>query len=190
MPDSKPFCVLKVHFEATVISCKGWSGLGAVRNTLASAASGDLLAFFDIDDIMHQNYLETMLNTHRPGCVTEARYNETLPSGEKGAQGRRTSSLILIDKSVFFDLGGFQPWVCSVDKELRVRRQLHGVPGNVVASAIVDCYRTPWSLTNHPETGKGSLKRLDCEKRIKDMEACGQAIVPVFCTADFEEIFS
>jgi glycosyltransferase involved in cell wall biosynthesis len=71
---------------------QGWAGQAAARNAAMAQASGDLIAFFDSDDLMFDQYLEALYSTWRTGARGIATSNAywLLPGGIMSRRLRHT----------------------------------------------------------------------------------------------------
>ncbi len=114
-------------------------GCHIIRNTLALLSNSDIIVFFDADDEMLSNYVESMI---RPICengnllVQARRTKNKKPSGGQLA--------ILRDKFIRF--GGLEPWICAADTEFRQRLQQEGMELVTVPKPNMHYYRRSYGL--------------------------------------------
>lgn len=164
-----------------------------VRNTLAWAASGPMLIFFDADDAMLPGlgewvaglsyrecairFLFKTIYTNIPGRVREI-------CGPTGANG-----VFAIRKESFTKLGGFRPWRCSADSEFHMRCDKEFGPPVVSPRALFVYRKHPGSLTMRPATNSSSHTRRNHRFAVRQMKQSGRfntVIVPTF--APFTEV--
>lgn len=109
-------------------------------NTLMNYSSGDLIARFDADDVMLDNYLSDQINifesdsdihlTRTWSIYTDNKKNPILHKLQDGtctsAAGERqkgSDGQFMMRKDVWKVLGGFKPWVCFADTDFFIRAQ-------------------------------------------------------------------
>lgn len=112
-------------------------------NTLMSYATGDLIARFDADDIMLDNYLSDQINVLENN--TEIHMTRTwsiytnkqkkpimhiLPDGTytniAGERQKGSDGQFMMRKQVWQVLGAFKPWICFADTDFFIRRKYSG----------------------------------------------------------------
>jgi glycosyltransferase involved in cell wall biosynthesis len=133
-----------------------------VRNTLAYAARGEFLIFFDADDVMLPGLVEWCeANREHLGLVQfrfvmvygGARGRVPFPNGASGAFGIRRES--------FERLGGFKPWRCAADSDFRKRALRALGPAVLSPRPLFDYRKHAGSITSRPETaGNSRLRRV------------------------------
>jgi len=103
-----------------------------IRNTLACLAKGEILHFFDADDLMKPNHIKEMSKIEQGywnGCNAEY---EPLQDSKPPAHG-----IMSIFKNDFINNQGFEDWLCGADTEAIYRWQYQGmirkVPNKVTA---------------------------------------------------------
>lgn len=123
--------VAECPLPITVIEVDGGEIFGAALNRGAAAASGDYLTKFDDDDWYSPNHVVDLLDAARysgavlVGCAAELIYLEEfdLTIQRFGGRSERRSQhvaggTILVDRSVFRDVGGYRHLRTAEDREL------------------------------------------------------------------------
>lgn len=139
------------------------SGCYIIRNTLASAAKGDELFFFDADDEMFPGYHAAMNRFVLPQKGRPHRVN-ACSRVEKGVTERPIASrnnpcMFAMSRTLFLTMGGFEPWECDADTEFNQRCKQLNLPLKYVEKNIACEYKHPDSLTVRKATGFGSSLR-------------------------------
>lgn len=131
-------------------------GPGRSRNIGAQNATADFVAFLDDDDIWDAEYLASMRRAWKPGAGAFVARLMRSPEGEGirreyklfPAEAEKQRAIyfsnpgfggqnILVDRSVFLELGGFDETMpASVDRDLAARLLQAGVAITVVPDAI------------------------------------------------------
>lgn len=130
-------------------------GTYIVSNTLCSIAKYDTLIRFDSDDIMLKDMVERMVK-----CADENNSDFLLAKTKdlNGTSSYTAQGHILIRKDVFEKYGGFRPFRCACDYELRIR--LSKFVKVKFANIIVSQCRTRQdSLTKKKDTSMASSYR-------------------------------
>jgi glycosyltransferase involved in cell wall biosynthesis len=132
--------------EVRVLVAPRNAGAGAARNTGLAAASGELIAWLDADDIWEPNHLETVaaLLEHHPAAalafslnrafgVRDNVWGKALPAGrpvdafwESWRQTIAQMSTIVMRREAAAGIGGFEPtirWVEDFEFLLRLARR-------------------------------------------------------------------
>lgn len=166
------------------------NGPYVVRNTLAYAARGSLLIFFDADDVMLPGFVawtagqsgresairylfRTKYESH-PGRVREI-------CGPTGANG-----VFAIRHLSFRELGGFNAWPCSADSEFHMRCVRRFGPPVVSPRPLFVYRKHAGSLTMRAETSSSSMTRRHYRSIVRRMRVNGFTetyIKPTFAAA-------
>lgn len=161
-----------------------------MRNSMAARSSGDIIVFFDTDDVMKPGMLRTITTALKEGFDI-VRYRLTgFKHGTSKEKGRDelwyAFGSIGITREAYSRAGGFRDWRCAADKEFITR-----CSGFMKIKCIPEClywYRKhDHNLTKGPVTGMGSELRNEYHRQItSDHDDC--FIEPV--TAPVTEIES
>ncbi len=149
-------------------------------NTLMQYAMGDLIARFDADDVMKQDYLAAHITALQDGAdlsmswsiYTDEHLQPTsivpaLPDyrPENGERRKGTDGQFVAKRAVWQRLGGFRPWPCTADSEFVIRAEAAGFH-TVVLEEFLYLRRThAKSLTTDPATNYQS----DTRARMRDL---------------------
>lgn len=146
-----------------------------VRNTLAMLADEGLLHFFDADDEMFPDHLETMEALAGPGVFATPRSVVHKPDGSIGSW-TRAHGVVCITKHDLVVQGGWEPWRCAADTEALQRWQWGGMAMRMPDDATLAVHKHTGGLTQNPATRIGS----DFRNRYK-AEVKRRAKNPVRC---------
>ncbi len=138
-----------------------------VSNTLLDLIKHDLFIRFDADDIMYPHMVNEIIK-HSDFDIIRFKFNE-FGNSDRIAP-KFSEGVIAYKKKIFETYGGFQPWVCGADteflnrihfdKSLKIKR----INANLFGRRV-----HPQSLTQNPQTGRGSVVRSQYQKKIKEM---------------------
>lgn len=143
----------------------------SIKNTLAKIAYSDKLIFFDSDDIMNPNMIDTILNgLNRYVCVKPKfeEFNGKSLGGTKFGEG-----VFGIKKDVFISMNGFEPWKMAADSDFMGR--LYKKRTSILHTPQILFKRRihPESLTNKKETGMYSPLRAHYARLSKNKKGHG-----------------
>lgn len=135
-------------------------------NTIMKQAKYKWLLRFDSDDVMFPNMVEELINfvgneTNSPDLVTPLCTDNV--RNMIWAEGQ-----IFIKNEIFIKYGGFAPFKCGCDTELKVRTKNKIKQMSLRKTLFYRRIRTN-SLTKSQETGIGSKYREQVKKYIKDV---------------------
>jgi glycosyltransferase involved in cell wall biosynthesis len=142
-----------------------------IRNTLARFAKYDNILFFDSDDIMMEDMIETLLSKFNDKKILKFKfYNFENARGYHDIENLMLSPIFahgvfLIKKYSFFDMRGFFPWRCGADTEFSERFE---AVGNFTSKIDVPFFYRRYhdsNITKSPETSLESDER----KKIKEI---------------------
>lgn len=146
-----------------------------VRNTLAMLAGDGLLHFFDADDEMFPDHLETMEAMAGPGAFVTPFYVVHDPDGPT-LPARRAHGVVCIDKHDLVVHGGWEPWRCAADTEALQRWQWGGLTMRTPPRATLTVHRHCDELTRDSATRLGSVLRekykAECRRRLCSPARC------------------
>ena len=134
------------------------NGAYIMRNSLAQKSDGNILLFFDSDDTLNPNAIETILK-HLENEKTEIirfKYNKN-----KYANG-----VFCITKEAFEKMGGFNNWLCKADREFHIKAKKHGFFYNNIPIIIMTYNHHKNQLTKLYK--KNSLIRMEYAKQMKN----------------------
>ena len=129
-----------------------------IRNTLSDIAKGDVIVFFDSDDVMVDGLLNIINERIQNVDYIPLNYinfqEKIKPSGHI-----MNDAVIAIKKNVLNQLNGFYPWRCGADTEFAHRLQHNNLKRGKLED--VSYYRRLHgeNLTMKSETGHGSSIR-------------------------------
>lgn len=91
-----------------------------IKNTLVDEASNNKILFFDSDDVLAEGVLDRIEQALNIVDYVKLNYiNFTHKINEKGH--KMNDAVIAINRPVFNELNGFQPWRCAADTEFNHR---------------------------------------------------------------------
>lgn len=177
-----------------------------IFNSLARIVDSDVLVRFDADDIMLDGYLESQLCRLDPALPPtimqtwsiyvdadlngiSARLSDGSYTPASGRRNGASHGQMLITRSAWERLGGFQPWPCHADTELIRRARWFGISRRVVRRHLYFRRVHENALTQTSETGFTSPLRKRLIRQVMSMHQqclCGAApdvVKPV--TADY-----
>jgi len=136
-----------------------------IRNTLTQKATYENILFFDSDDIMMENTIETLLEKIQDIEIVKFKfYNFYDEKDYKDIENLQISSifahgLFLIKKNKFLSMNGFFGWKFAADAEFEER--CVGNNHSVLRLDVPLFYRRyhGYNLTRRPDTGVGSQSR-------------------------------
>ena len=145
-----------------------------IRNTLAKMSSYENILFFDSDDVMMPDMIETLMNILGDNQIVKFKfYNFHDGKDYKNFENLEISSMFshgpfLISKNKFLDMNGFFGWKFGADAEFEER--CIGNSHEVLRLEIPLYYRRyhNHNLTRRPDTGIGSKLRNKYSKIILD----------------------
>lgn len=153
-----------------------------LRNSLLKYATGDVILFFDADDIMKPHLISTLLRSYDENKITRFKYQNFRENiSYATTEGIRKSNqyahgVFFTSKKLIEITGGFLDWKCGADTEFRQRTT------NIIEETLIDEYlfyrRIHFeSLTRNFETAIGSEirenykilinERINCELKIE-----------------------
>lgn len=104
-----------------------------LRNSLAQKSSGEILFFFDADDIWKEDAVEIIMDVFKKPNTDIVRYQMSHFRKEKDS-GKLvftkskpfiSKGQFCIKRNSFEKIGGFQPWLCAADREFLFRHKKH-----------------------------------------------------------------
>jgi len=136
-----------------------------IRNTLTTMSSYENILFFDSDDVMMENTIETLLEKFQDKDILKCKfYNFYDGKDYKNIENLEISSMFshgafLINKNKFLEMNGFFGWKFGADAEFEERCIGNNHP--VLRLEIPLYYRRyhNHNLTRRPDTGIGSKLR-------------------------------
>jgi glycosyltransferase involved in cell wall biosynthesis len=142
-------------------------------NTLMNYASGDLIARFDADDIMLDNYLSDQINvlesendinltrtwsiyTNKQKRPIEHILHDGTCTSVAGERQKGSDGQFMMRKKVWQVLGAFKPWICFADTDFFIRCKFSGFKLYEVEKYLYLRRIHENSLTQSLETGYNS----------------------------------
>lgn len=125
------------------------------RNTLAAMSTGEVLSFFDADDIMYPQHLEWMASAVNQKTFVCANA-ELTEDGADPIPWPRAHGVLCILKTAFFAHNGFEPWICAADSEARLRWIRGGMIAKMPVQPSMLVRKHAGGLTRAEDTKYGS----------------------------------
>ncbi|MEA1648438.1 glycosyltransferase family 2 protein [Nitrospirillum sp. BR 11164] len=173
--DTLDYLATAPYPAAQVVHLRRNRGTYVTFNTLMRYAEGDLIARFDADDVMLDDYLRRHIEALEEGAdltlswsvYTDESLRPTsivpaLPDyrPENGQRRKGTDGQFVAKRHVWDALGAFRAWPCGADTEFVIRAQASGFR-TVVLEDFLYLRRTHGaSLTTHPGTNYESDVRM------------------------------
>lgn len=145
-------------------------GVDVMRNSLVGLSTGDLIAFFDSDDVMYPDFLRGYIEAWEADptleeidyWVQEASEDGT-PTGDPWRQ-RNYAVLVCYARAAWARLGGFKTWRVGADTEIRERSNALGFK-HMTIPRVESIYR------RHPDSLMGTENNWAMRnKNIKELE--------------------
>lgn len=124
-----------------------------MRNTLMQAPPADAFAVFDADDVMHREYLKTLIPlAEKWGIAGAAR--RTIGPDDRVLTRRSVygSGVAVFSRRALEQLGGYKSWINGADWDLAQRADALGITRRSHPEVLYDRRRHPGSL--HITVGK------------------------------------
>lgn len=160
-------------------------GTYITSNTIMKEAKYELLLRFDSDDIMNPNMVEVMVEKIKnnkydliSACAKSFGLTKNVISSAQG--------VILIRKPVFSKFGGYRPWVCAADTELK-KRLLKLISIVNIKDVLFNRRVHKNSLTNKKETNMKSKIRKKYHDQIKTANTVKEGVIE-YTTTTFTTI--
>jgi len=120
-------------------------GTYIVRNTLIKESKYNGIISFDSDDLMLPDFVSNTVEKSKEYDYIRYRYGD----------GRKvTFGTMFIKKKLFDIFGGYQPWVCSADRDLKMRVESYGIKNTELKDKNYIQRREHFNqLTKAPKTG-------------------------------------
>lgn len=156
----------KKYKNLKILFFKNRVGTYIIRNSLVPISKYDNILFFDSDDIMKKNMINDLLfNMKKYDCVKpmfsgfKDEDDITLPkfNTQKNTFGE---GVFAINKNVFNEMNGFEPWVCAADSEFNWRLRMNNKTFKYIERVCFYYRRHSTSLTTNQETGMRSKLRM------------------------------
>ena len=129
-----------------------------VKNTLIDEASNDKILFFHSDDVLAEGVLDRIEQALNIVDYIKLNYINFLHNiNPKGHV--MNDAVIAINRPVFNELNGFQPWRCGADTELAKRLEFNKKKHIVLDDVTYYRRLHDNNLTLRKETGHGSVIR-------------------------------
>jgi len=135
------------------------SGCYLIRNTLAMIAKGDILVFFDADDIMNPDFIEKMEQKTIDNCLCRPLFINKHSNGRLTKPKTAACGCFSIMKMDFVTCSGFEAWDFGADSEFLNRAVIHGMNVAFSDSPLFIRNLHGDSLTQNKDTGMKSEKR-------------------------------
>ena len=102
-------------------------GTYITSNTLIEISKYNYIIRFDSDDVMREDLLEKAMSVIKQGDFVSFKYQRMSADWEFQLSGYNDfhNGCVLFNKRVFDSLGGYEPWVCTADKDLLKRARIN-----------------------------------------------------------------
>jgi glycosyltransferase involved in cell wall biosynthesis len=140
------------------------NSLHVARNRGASMSESDLLCFLDADDMLHPNYIESMLecegDVRYPSVerfYTETKHKDPPQLVKPGKSLLNYSHIVIgaaVKRQLFIDVGGFEDWECWEDWHFWLKCWVNGADIKPCKQAI---YQSFVRNNSRSRTGKLSV---------------------------------
>ena len=163
-------------------------GCYVIRNTLAMLAKGDVLMFFDADDIMHENYIETMFGLCDQGVVAKPCFYDVGHDYRKDRGKTPAEGVFAINKKDFVFCSGFDNWMFGADSEFHNRAKLHGLSMVATDRPIFDRTVHDDSLSHNAKSGMHTEARMRKREEVTRRRKMkfSKSSIPVACYPTIE----
>jgi len=156
----------------------------AIKNTLATIATSNNLLFFDSDDIMNPNMIDTILNGLNRYICVKPKFEEF---GGKSLKGTKFGEGVFgIRKDIFLSMNGFEPWKMAADSDFMGRLYKKRVSILHTPQILFKRRIHSESLTNRKDTGMYSPLRAHYARLSKNKKGHGNPVK--LHTRDYIEI--
>lgn len=93
-----------------------------IFNTLSSISKSNNLLFFGSDDVMVENTIEKLIK-NKDHEVVRLTYVNFIDGEEIDTDSKKNDygGVFMISKKLFFDMNGFEPWLCEADTDFNLR---------------------------------------------------------------------
>ena len=129
-----------------------------VKNTLSKITNSNKILFFDSDDIIEKESIQKLINLSRDYQVVRPKYVD-FNLNRKTLGTNHGEGVFMIDKKLFLDMNGFEPWRVAADTEFMNRVRLKNVKTYLTPEILFKRRIHPQGLTSRKDTGIGSTLR-------------------------------
>jgi glycosyltransferase involved in cell wall biosynthesis len=129
-----------------------------VKNTLSQIVNSDKILFFDSDDITEKESIQKLITLSRDYQVVRPKYVD-FNLNRKTLGTNHGEGVFMIDKKLFLDMNGFEPWRVAADTEFMNRVRLKNVKTYLTPEILFKRRIHPQGLTSRKDTGIGSTLR-------------------------------
>jgi glycosyltransferase involved in cell wall biosynthesis len=141
-----------------------------IKNNLIDYCKYNTLLFFDSDDIMVQNMLQTVHNTIKTYDVIQFKYVDFRGDIRNQMKGGLAEGIIGIKKDIFIENGGFENWICAADSEFRKRLLHRKINMTLIPNIMIYRRLHENNLTISEQTNFKSIIRKKYAEEIKERE--------------------
>ena len=151
------------------------NGPYSIKNTLASISKSNKLIFFDSDDLMLKDMI-TYMNEKLDHfvCIKPRMLNfDNLTNTEIKGLNNYGEGVFGIQKDVFLNMNGFEPWMCAADSDFMGRLYKSNSKINFSKKPLFKRRIHSNSLTTNRDTGMRSVLRHHYFKIMKSKKGSG-----------------
>ena len=132
-----------------------------IKNSFLRLVNSENILFFDSDDIMCENMIDSIMNELKTNLIVKPSYVEFQNGNEIDLNSKliRSEGVFAINKELLLNFNGFEPWVCAADTELSLRLVNKGIKFKFIDEILFYRRIHPKGLTSRKDTGGMSFLR-------------------------------
>ena len=158
-----------------------------IKNTLAKNSNSDVLLFFDSDDIMNYETIETIIDLIKSNDFIRLKYLNFVNTFNNLENSiRYGEGVFAIKKNLFLNMNGFEPWPVAADTDFITRLVKNDYKFSYTKEIMFYRRVHSNSLTQSNETGMNSSLRAKYAKIIKTKKYFGP--LQELVVGDFYEV--
>lgn len=144
-----------------------------IRNTLTNISKSKKILFIDSDDIVDKNLVPSVISNLNNFDVVRFKFYNFKKNTDlnyfdkKNINSFHSIGQLGIKKEKFYELNGFEPWICSADSEFKQRESKNNFLVKYLDDILYFRRRHNKNLTITSETGVGSKIRENYNNIIK-----------------------
>jgi glycosyltransferase involved in cell wall biosynthesis len=129
-----------------------------IKNSFLKITKSENLLFFDSDDIMCENMIESIIQNLKSNNVVKPSYVEFIDGQKINTKSKviKSEGVFAIKKNLLIKFNGFEPWICGADTELSFRLVSNNVKFKFLREILFYRRLHKNGLTSRKDTGSGS----------------------------------